>query len=514
MKAAPPVLSLACLAVSCGGALAHASDRGHVLLLPTGYYLTGGVLAVAASFVVLVVLPPSFLKDFARQRVALFRIGTDAHAAVSLLAFVLMCVLIAAGFLGSRDPLSNPLPLTVWTLLWVGVTLVQGLFGNLWSWINPWYGPYRLVRRLAGFEAADALLAEEAEKEPSVLRLASWSLHGISKPRQRDARESYTAYGKKDRSRWPPLGYWPAVLLFFGFAWFELVYPAPDDPARLALVVATYWAGNFACMLLVGYSAWSKRGECLSVFFGMISRLSILEFASAPGDGSGEVRLCWPGAKLHHAEPLPLSGVLFLLLALGSVSFDGLSKTFLWLGSNGINPLEFPGRSALMGVNTAGLLLTFGVLAAVFLSAVWLGELLASGTNRVIVSAGLLVWSIVPIALAYHFAHYLTSLVVNGQYALVAISDPFSKGWNLFGTAYMPVSAGVVAGARSAWVLWNLQASAIVVGHMLAVLIAHLLATRLHTEPARAILSQIPLALLMILYTVFGLWLLSTPAVG
>ena len=34
-------------------ALAHASDRGHVLLLPTGHYLVGGALAVAASFLVL-----------------------------------------------------------------------------------------------------------------------------------------------------------------------------------------------------------------------------------------------------------------------------------------------------------------------------------------------------------------------------------------------------------------------------------------------------------------------------
>ena len=42
------------LAFSCAiapastDALAHASDRGHVLLLPTGHYLAGGALAVAA----------------------------------------------------------------------------------------------------------------------------------------------------------------------------------------------------------------------------------------------------------------------------------------------------------------------------------------------------------------------------------------------------------------------------------------------------------------------------------
>ena len=56
-----------------------------------------------------------------------------------------MLWLLAAGFAGSRDPLSNPLPLTVWTLLWIGLTLLQGLFGNLWHWINPWYAAVRLA---------------------------------------------------------------------------------------------------------------------------------------------------------------------------------------------------------------------------------------------------------------------------------------------------------------------------------------------------------------------------------
>ena len=99
-------------------------------------------------------------------------------------------LLIAAGFFGSRDPLSNPLPLVVWTLLWVGLTLVQGILGNLWAWINPWYGPYWIARRL-GLPSRLLQLSER-------------------------------------------VGYWPAVIQFAGFAWFELIDPAPDDPARLA----------------------------------------------------------------------------------------------------------------------------------------------------------------------------------------------------------------------------------------------------------------------------------------
>lgn len=119
-----------------------------------------------------------------------------------------------------------------------------------------------------------------------------------------------------------------------------------------------------------------------------------------------------------------------------------------------------------------------------------------------------------PIALAYHFAHYLTALLVNGQYAIVALSDPYALGWNLFGTAYMDVSAGIASGSDAAWVLWNAQAAAIVGGHMLAVLVAHMLADRLHPHGRGATLSQLPLTMLMIAYTVLGLWLLSTPTAG
>ena len=102
-------------------AFAHASDRGHVLLLPTGYYIVGGALAVAVSFLVLALLPPDALDRFWRRRLPLFAFGDAPRTIVSLLSFAGFAILIAAGLFGSRDPLSNPLPLTVWTLLWVGL---------------------------------------------------------------------------------------------------------------------------------------------------------------------------------------------------------------------------------------------------------------------------------------------------------------------------------------------------------------------------------------------------------
>ncbi|MEQ1954540.1 hypothetical protein [Mesorhizobium sp. CN2-181] len=453
--------SCAAFLIAPSDAFAHASDRGYVLLLPTGYYLFGGAMAVAASFLALLFVPQATLDRLAAWRFPLFAVPETLRFWTSLVSFLILCTLIAAGILGSRDPLSNPLPLTVWTLLWIGLTIIQGLFGNLWRWLDPWYAPVKL---------AGALI-----------------------PRHRSLPEQ--------------LGYWPAVVLFAGFAWFELIYVAPDDPYRLAMATGGYWLLTFAIMLVVGHEQWSARGEFLSVFFRMVSRFGVFDAAA---DDRRRVSLCLPGAKLWSEQPLPLSGTLFLLLALASVSFDGFSKTFFWLGSNGINPLEFPGRTALQSTNTAGLAGMFVALAAVFLICVAVGERLA-GKHPALDAAGLLVWSIVPIALAYHFSHYLTVFLVNAQYALVAFSDPFGLGWNLFGTAYMPVSAGIVMGSEQAVQIWNAQAFAIIGGHVLAVLVAHGLAARLHGAARDALLSQLPLTLLMIGYTVFGLWLLSTP---
>ena len=445
-------------------ALAHASDRGHVLLLSTGYYIAGGAFAVGASFLVLALLPSGFLERAWQWRLPLFTFGDRAKTVVGLLSFAGFALLLAAGSWGSRDPLSNPLPLTVWTLLWAGFVLLQGMVGDLWSWLNPWQGPYRLVMRL-GF----------VRNEPSK----------------------------------GGAGCWPAFALFLAFAWFELVDPAPDDPARLAVAAGLYWLVGFIAMLAFGYENWARRGEFLSVFFSMLARFSMV------GRGAdGRFYLNLPGARLLDTPSLPLSGVAFLLLALSSVSFDGLGKTFLWLGSIGVNPLEYPGRTALIGSATLGLVLTFLLLALLFAVAVFFGLRLAGRAHGFANAAGLLVWSIVPIALAYHVAHYLTALLVDGQYALVTLSDPFARGWDIFGTANMQVEAGIVAGATAAWWIWNIQAATIVCGHVLAVLVAHVFAARLDPSPVRAVLTQIPLTILMIAYTVFGLWLLATPAVG
>jgi hypothetical protein len=301
------------------------------------------------------------------------------------------------------------------------------------------------------------------------------------------------------------LGYWPAIVTFLVFAWIEIASVAPADPPRLAVLVCLYWAGTFVALFLFGEWAWLGRGEVFSVFFRLVGRLS--PFVASP-DGPP---LRFPGADLLAREILPLSGALFVLLTLSSVTFDGISHTFWWLSRIGINPLEFPGRSAVEVANSLGLLAAWFVLTAVFLGTVCLGAHLVGCGGSWLTMATRYAPTIIPISLAYHFAHYLTALLINGQDAVLAFNDPFGHGSDLFGLGDFRVSMSLVNDYRSVAMIFSLQSGAIVVGHVLAVVLAHAVALRWHASHRAALLSELPLAAFMVAYTLLGLWLLSTP---
>jgi hypothetical protein len=460
--------AVAFLIATTSPALAHTSERGFILLLPTGYYLLGGALAVAASFLILLAIPANRLRRCFDARLKLAQMPVAAETWISLASFGVLGLLILTGYLGSRDPLDNPLPLIVWTIWWIGLTLAHALFGNLWRALNPWAGPYRVMRRLLGWHTA-----------PLPYRL----------------------------------GYWPALIGLFAFARFELVYPAPDDPAILAQAVIVYSVITWTGMALFGEKAWLARGETFSVFFSLIARVAPLQ-SEPTALAHTQLSLTIPGRALVDLPPLPPSGVLFVLLTLATVSFDGLSRAFWWLAIAGVNPLEFPGRSAVMGINSVGLVALWLALTSAFLACIWVGRALTGERDPFWPQAGTLVASILPISIGYQFAHYLTSFLVNSQYAAVAASDPFALGWFNSEERMHHVTTSFLSNHDSVTVIWNLQAAGIVLGHIVAVLVAHLITLRRETSRGAVLVSQAPLAILMVAYTLFGLWLLSTPAAG
>jgi hypothetical protein len=54
----------------------------------------------------------------------------------------------------------------------------------------------------------------------------------------------------------------------------------------------------------------------------------------------------------------------------------------------------------------------------------------------------------------------------------------------------------------------------IVIGHVIAVFLAHLEALRVFGNRRDALLSQIPMMLLMVAYTTLSLWIFAQPIVG
>ena len=144
-----------------------------------------------------------------------------------------------------------------------------------------------------------------------------------------------------------------------------------------------------------------------------------------------------------------------------------------------------------------GTLLLFAFLGVVVLVAV------ARRVGMAATGAGLL-----PVALGYLVAHYLSTLLIDGQRILIAICDQFQKGWNLFGTAFHePTGDWLPPG-----LVWTIQLAAVVGGHMLGAWGGHVVAAA-EAPPgisARALRRrQVPLAVVMVSLTTLTLWSLG-----
>lgn len=487
---AAPRWPLACLVAAAGAVTAiwpavaggHVGGGAFILLLPTRLYVAGGALVVVASFVVAALVPARLFGrlDAVGLRLGVWRLPAPAGlaAAASLLSLALVVSLLAAGVLGSRDPLANPLPLFVWTVWWVGLTYLHAALGNLWAVLNPWRGLYRVMT--------------------SAGPLRRWRL---SPPLAYPARAAH----------------WPAVAGFLPFAWFELIHPSPADPAVLAGVVWGYLVVHFLGAIAFG-AGWLEHGESFTVFFRVVSWLAPLGGRGpAPGSaaaGACQLELTAPTLRLLRQRPLDASEVTLVLLVLASVSFDGLSRTFAWLGALGENPLAYPGRTALMGRNTLGLLGLFAVVALCYGAVARLSARLAGAATPGAGWPRVLAPSLVPIAFGYHFAHYLPVFIVDLQRAVRATSDPFTLGWNLLGTREVHVMTSFLSDPWWVYAIWHTQVAVIVAAHVASVTLAHALALRLAGRGPAATRCQLPVLALMIGYTMFGLWLLSAPTAG
>ncbi|MGC1503626.1 MAG: hypothetical protein WA782_05740 [Sulfitobacter sp.] len=445
-------------------AFAHPAEQALVLLLPTELYTFGGTLAVLASIILISFAPSHGLgklyRGFGIRRAPSFGTAPEITSLFSTLTFFL---LLYVGLTGPNDPQSNLLPQVIWTGWWVGLFIAQGVFGDIWRWINPWSGLCALL-----FERNTPLLTYPAR-----------------------------------------LGAWPALVIFVLFQLFLLADIAPSDPDRLATFALLYWLFTLIGMVLFGPAIWARNVECFSVLFRLIASLR-------PIQCEGEIRVGIAGWASFALAPLDTARAMFCLTILVSGSFDGLRETFWWLGQIGINPLEFPGRSAVVWTSAIGLIVANTTIIFLYAASIFAGLILA----RRFGTLGLVAFStafrtyaitILPIALGYHFAHYFVSFLVQIQYLAATLGDPLARGWNLFGLGDFRVTTGFLNSTETVRPILLINVGAVVFSHIVSIAMAHHLSGRFAHTRRDLILIQLFLSILMILYTMFGLWLLSTP---
>ena len=402
-------------------ALAHGELGGRGdLPLPLWLSVFGAAAALIVSFVALSALwteqrfenralpraEPSRLQSLLTSR------PLEWVIRIATLVVFLVVAMASARRAGSTETIG---PIVVYAWFWVGLAFAHALLGNLWATLSP----FDTIGRLVGFD------------------------------------DDLGSTGRPYPSSW---GRWPAAILLFGFVWVELANPFGSFPGHLGILIMVYTLIQIAGMQRYGRRTWLENGEAFGVYFGLIAAMAPL---TRDPDGRVVARPFLAGL----AQIPPRPGLLpVIMVALGSTTFDGLSRSSLW--TDATVGLTGPVRTAAF---TAGLVAVIGV-----------------------------------VTLAYVVAHYFSFLVIEGQLGLLHLSDPFGLGWDLFGTSDWTINLALLSSSA----IWYVQVAAIVIGHVGGVVLAHDRAIALF-ERGEAVRTQYALLAVMVLFTASGLLILS-----
>jgi hypothetical protein len=455
------------VAIDVQPVIAHGTAERYDLPVPLGYYVAGSALVVALSFVVTAAFAyrepraDPYPRLLINVRMSLCRAFTGALQTLGVAA---LGAVIVTGLFGNQHPAKNLAPTLVWVAWWVGLCLFVALVANIWPALNPWCTLSRLIDRM---------------RAPAV--------------------RAYPAQ----------LSEWPAVGALLAFVWIELVSPYASSPRALAALAVAYTAATLVAMRVYGREAWLAHGEAFTLVFDLLGRFAPIAVlpASAHGMLSRDRMLAVrpPGAGLLGAEARSNAIVAFLLLLLSVVLLDGLLGTAFWRAIERWLPGDREGLFAA----TLGLI---GIWALFFSAYIGACAAMAAITGRqtpVLALTRRYALVLVPIAVGYAIAHNFSYLLVQAQALVALASDPFGWGWNLFDTVGFEPNVGVV----DARTTWRVAIAAIVIGHVISVVLAHVIALRTEATRQCALLGLVPLTLVMVAYTAVSLSIIADPLV-
>ncbi len=445
------------------GAAAHGLSPVYQSPIPLVVYLAGAAAVVALSFLFVLARDMRAVPTADTRLVAVPRALRLVLRGLGLAGWSWIMIQGLAGGSSAAAVAS----LFLWVYGWVGIAVISALVGPVWEWLDP-------------FATLHDILAW-------ILRRA-----GI-----RGRRPSPIPTG---------LRLWPAAAGLLFFVWLELVAVAGSE--TLTVVLLGYTLLTLALMAQFGRDAWRAEGETFTVWFRTLNLLA--PYGTVAGGSPHEVdvarvvRRPFAAGLLEAAWTTPR--IVLVAVGTGSIIFDGISQTAAFATVFG-NP-TFGAQSLLLGA---------------FLGAIVGAALIVART----VSPGAIGAGMLPIAVGYLVAHYLTYLLIDGQRILIAVSDPLQRGDDLLGTAFFePSGAWLPPG-----LVWTAQLVAVVGGHMLGAWAGHVTAQRdmdaerpptpardmrhrrIHApvaaRPRNVRAREVPLAVMMVALTTLTLWSLG-----
>jgi hypothetical protein len=375
----------------------------------------------------------------------------------------LLAIIVTGGF-GTTTPDRNPAEYLTWIYFWAGLVMLNGLIGPLWDAFNPFSALDALVRWIRRAPAADPNTPDPLER----------------------------------------VGIWPAAFLYFCFACLELTSGYSNRPWLVAWLALGYSIFTVAGMQRFGAEPWLRHFELFTVLFSILRR-----FAPVQVENDRVYLRLW-GAGLLDPWPAGWDRVLFLILMLSTLAFDGILATPLWQDITvDLAPLWQPLglQWGLFAVKTFGMLDLTLIFLVVFVAVMRLVIFFGTVQVDALATTTLFALTLVPIAFVYNFAHNYSYLMIQSQGLIPLLADPLGRGWNLLPTRGYQVSFALAQAST----VWYAQVVLIVLGHVVAVYLAHLRAGERFKTVRNALLSQYPMLLLMVAYTSTSLWILAQP---
>jgi hypothetical protein len=386
-----------------------------------------------------------------------------------------LAAIMITGLFGAPDATRNPSEYLTWIYFWAATVILSGLVGNLWYLLNPWAAIYDIVAKV--FSTRTGQVGPKN-------RVGSLSLAKV--------------------------GIWPAVVAYFLFACLELTTGMANRPWLVGSLALLYSAVTLAGMYFFGRDEWLEHCEAFTVLFGIVGRFSPVE---AERDEQGRISaVClrpW-GVGLLQPSPSGWDRVVFVILMLSTLAFDGIEGTKAWSDFTiATEPYWQPqGAFGFFVLKTLSMTLLTGAFLLIFIA--FMEMVIYFGKRKLDLKSTVTAFALtlVPIALVYNAAHNYSYVMVQSQGLIPLLNDPLAKGWHL-----LPALAGYKPSfaLAQASTVWFAQIVLIVVGHVIAVYLSHLKAGEKFRTAQRTLLSQYPMLVLMVMYTMTSLWILAQP---